>query len=220
MLSIKRWWRCRKWNVIAQRIPTVRRRYITHGSRFAAELSSRYWAQVSRRALPGSATLSKRHCARSTCNIRALLHRLLIAIRTDQPHENRRCNAFAEQIESAPFDVDSRCFDSPLSKSENRVPRHGRACHWKKQSSRSPPHDKNRQNATLMTRKQVIDKVANDRVRFVSKLRNDPANQSAAARVPFEINRSGNISGAMYLRPTMWTSGLFGPDFDEPKFPL
>jgi hypothetical protein len=71
-----------------------------------------------------------------------------------------------------------------------------------------------------MTRKQVIDKVANDRVRFVSKLRNDPANQSAAARVPFEINRSGNISGAMYLRPTMWTSGLLGPDFDEPKFPL
>jgi hypothetical protein len=24
----------------------------------------------------------------------------------------------------------------------------------------------------------------------------------------------------MNLRPTMWTPGLFGPDFDEAKFPI
>src|SRR5437867_3326458 len=38
--------------------------------------------------------------------------------------------------------------------------------------------------------------------------------------MPLQIDRSGNIPGAMYFRPTMRTSGLFGPDFDEPKFPL
>ena len=44
------------------------------------------------------ATLSKRHCARSTCNIRALLQHLLIAIRIDKPHQNCRHRAFIEEI--------------------------------------------------------------------------------------------------------------------------
>ena len=38
--------------------------------------------------------------------------------------------------------------------------------------------------------------------------------------MPLQINRSGNISGAMYLRPTMRTAGLFRPDLDKAKFPL
>jgi len=38
--------------------------------------------------------------------------------------------------------------------------------------------------------------------------------------VPFEIDCTVKITSAMNLRPTMWTPGLFGPDFDEAKFPL
>jgi hypothetical protein len=71
-----------------------------------------------------------------------------------------------------------------------------------------------------MTGEQVINKVANDGVRFVPQFGYDAANQGSAARMPLQINRSGNVPSAMYLRPTMWTSGLFGPDFNEPKFPL
>ena len=38
--------------------------------------------------------------------------------------------------------------------------------------------------------------------------------------MPLQIDRSGNVPGAVYLRPAVRTSGLFGPNFDEPKFPL
>jgi hypothetical protein len=70
--------------------------------------------------------------------------------------------------------------------------------------SNSPPHDVNGQNAALMAGKEIIDKVANDGVRFVSKFRDHPANQSAAAPVPFQINRA--VRGfAMDLRPAVWT---------------
>ena len=61
---------------------------------------------------------------------------------------------------------------------------------------------------------------SDDRVGFVAELCHNPADESSAARMPLQIDRSGNIPGAMYFRPTMRTSGLFGPDFDEPKFPL
>ena len=90
----------------------------------------------------------------------------------------------------------------------------------KKDAPISPPHDMNGQNAAWMAGKQIIDKVANDRVRLVSKFRDDPANQSAAASVPFEIDCTVKVTSAMNLRPTMRTSGLFGPDFDEAKFRL
>ena len=38
--------------------------------------------------------------------------------------------------------------------------------------------------------------------------------------MPLQIDRSGNVPGAVYLCPAMRTSGLFGPNFDEPKFLL
>lgn len=79
-------------------------------------------------------------------------------------------------------------------------------------------HDVNGENATLMTGKQVIDKIADDRVGFVSELRHNAANQRTASRVPFQINRAMKISSAVYLRPAMRTTRLLVPDFDEPKF--
>jgi hypothetical protein len=48
----------------------------------------------------------------------------------------------------------------------------------------------NGKNATLMTRQQIIDEIADDRVRLVSQFRHDPANQGVAASVPFQINRA------------------------------
>ena len=72
----------------------------------------------------------------------------------------------------------------------------------KKDAPISPPHDMNGQNAAWMAGKQIIDKVANDRVRLVSKFRDDAANQRPAAPVPFEIDRA--VRGlAMDFRPTV-----------------
>ena len=76
----------------------------------------------------------------------------------------------------------------------------------------------NGQDAALVTGKQVIDEITDDRVGFVAELCHNPADERAAARMPFQINRSVNISSAMYFRPTMRTARLFVPDFDEPKF--
>ena len=53
-----------------------------------------------------------------------------------------------------------------------------------------------------MASKQIIDKVANDGVRLVSKSRDNTANQSAAAPVPFQIDRT--VRGlAMDFGPTV-----------------
>jgi hypothetical protein len=41
-----------------------------------------------------------------------------------------------------------------------------------------------------MTRQQIIDEITDDRVRLVSQFRYDPANQGAAASVPFQIDRA------------------------------
>ena len=76
----------------------------------------------------------------------------------------------------------------------------------------------NGENATLMTRQQVIDEIADDRVGFVAELCHYPADQRATARVPFQINRSVKISGAVYFRPTMRTARLLVPHFDETEF--
>ena len=55
-----------------------------------------------------------------------------------------------------------------------------------------------------MTRQQIIDKVANDGVRLVSEFRDDTANQSVAAPVPFQIDRA--VRGfAMDFGPAVWT---------------
>ncbi len=75
-----------------------------------------------------------------------------------------------------------------------------------------------RENSALMTRQQVIDEIADDRIGFVAKLCHYPADECAAARMPFQINRSVNISSAVYFCPAMRAARLFVPDFDETEF--
>jgi hypothetical protein len=48
----------------------------------------------------------------------------------------------------------------------------------------------NGENATLVTRKEVIDEIADDRIGFVAKLCHNPADECATARVPLQINRA------------------------------
>ena len=75
-----------------------------------------------------------------------------------------------------------------------------------------------RDNSALMTRQQVIDEIADDRIGFVAKLCHNPADQRAAARVPLQINRAVKVSSAVYFRPAMRAARLFVPDFDETEF--
>ena len=82
----------------------------------------------------------------------------------------------------------------------------------------SSAHNMDRKNSALMTRQQVIDEIADDRIGFVAKLCHNPADQSAAARVPLQINRAVKISGAVYFRPAMRAARLFVPGFDETEF--
>src|SRR5881394_2476873 len=76
----------------------------------------------------------------------------------------------------------------------------------------------NGENATLMTRKEVIDEIADDRVGFVAELCYNPADECATARMPLQINRAVKISSAVYFRPAMRAARLFVPDFDETEF--
>ena len=78
--------------------------------------------------------------------------------------------------------------------------------------------DVDRENATLMARQQIIDEIADDRVRLVPEFRDHPANQRAAATVPFEVDRAVQISRAVNLGPAMRTSRLLGPNFLELEF--
>ncbi len=82
----------------------------------------------------------------------------------------------------------------------------------------SSTHNMDRENSALMTRQQVIDEIADDRIGFVAKLCHNPADQSAAACVPLQINRAVKISSAVYFRPAMRAARLFVPDFDETEF--
>jgi hypothetical protein len=82
----------------------------------------------------------------------------------------------------------------------------------------STSHDVNGKNPSLMTRQQVIDEIANDRVGLVAELCHNPADECATARVPLQVNRSVKIPSAVYFRPTMRTVRLLVPDFDESKF--
>lgn len=54
-----------------------------------------------------------------------------------------------------------------------------------------------------MSREQVINEVANDRVWFVSQFRDDAADERAAASMPFEIDGAVKVARAVNLRPTM-----------------
>jgi hypothetical protein len=57
-----------------------------------------------------------------------------------------------------------------------------------------------------MTGQQIIDEITDDRVGLVSQFRDDPANQSAAAAVPFQVDRA--VRGlAMDFGPTVRTTG-------------
>ena len=71
--------------------------------------------------------------------------------------------------------------------------------------SNSSPHNVDRENAALMTREQVIDEIANDRMRFVPQLRHNTASENSGSSVPFEINRA-MCSSAVDFRPTMWAT--------------
>ena len=75
-----------------------------------------------------------------------------------------------------------------------------------------------RQDSGLVTGEQVIDKVANNRVRFISEFSDDATNQGAAAAMPFQIDCAVKIAAAMNLCPTMWPSRLLRPDLDELEF--
>ena len=76
------------------------------------------------------------------------------------------------------------------------------------------------QNAGLMSREKVIDEIADDGIRFVSKFCDHPADQGSAAPVPFKIDCAVKIPAAMNLRPAMRTPRLFGPDLYEVEFLL
>src|SRR6266446_7075731 len=69
-----------------------------------------------------------------------------------------------------------------------------------------------------MAREQIIDEIADDRVRFVPELRHHAANESVAPAVPFQIDRTMKIARAMDFRPAVRTPRLFGPGFDKAKF--
>ena len=68
-----------------------------------------------------------------------------------------------------------------------------------------------------MTREQIINEIADDRVRFVPELRHHAANQRVTPAVPFQIDRPVKISRAMNFRPTMRATRLLGPGFDKAK---
>ena len=68
-----------------------------------------------------------------------------------------------------------------------------------------------------MAGQQVIDKIANDRIGFVPESGDDPADQSAAAAVPLQVDRAAKITGAMNLGPALCPPRLFGPHLDEAK---
>lgn len=79
-------------------------------------------------------------------------------------------------------------------------------------------HDVNSENATLMPGEQIIDKVADDRIRLVPKLGHYPADQCAAPSVPFQVDCAVKIARTVNFRPTVRPVGLFCPDFNETEF--
>src|SRR5437764_4842665 len=64
----------------------------------------------------------------------------------------------------------------------------------------------NGENATLVTRQQVIDEIADDRIGFVAKLCHNPADERAAARMPFQIDRAMRDL-AMDFSPAVGSAG-------------
>jgi hypothetical protein len=77
------------------------------------------------------------------------------------------------------------------------------------------PHDVNGEDTALVPRQKIIDKIADDRVRFVAEFGHDAANQCTTAAVPFQIDRAVHISRAVNFRPTVRASRLLRPNFDK-----
>ena len=73
----------------------------------------------------------------------------------------------------------------------------------------------NGENAALVAGEEVIDEIADNRVRFVPELGHHATNESVAPAVPFQIDRAVKIPRAMDFRPTVWSSRLFGPGLDK-----
>src|SRR5436305_8731074 len=71
-----------------------------------------------------------------------------------------------------------------------------------------------------MAREEVIDEIADDRVRFVAELRYDAADQCVAAAVPFQVKRAVRVACTVEFRPAVWATRLFRPNFDELEFLL
>ena len=70
-----------------------------------------------------------------------------------------------------------------------------------------------------MTREQVIDEIANDRVGLVAEFGNDAANQRSTSAVPFEIDRA-MCGFAVNLGPAMraaWALVLGGNQIKAAK---
>ena len=82
----------------------------------------------------------------------------------------------------------------------------------------SSPHDVNRKNTALVSRQEIIDKIANNRVRLIAKLCHYAANQCSATRVPLEVDRSMNVASTVYFGPAMRTARLLMPDLDKTEF--
>ena len=71
------------------------------------------------------------------------------------------------------------------------------------------------ENAALVAGEQVIDEIADNRVRFVPELGHHAANESVAPAVPFQVDRPVKISRTMNFRPTMRPPRLFRPGLDK-----
>src|SRR5438876_941123 len=78
-----------------------------------------------------------------------------------------------------------------------------------------PAHDVNGEDPALMPRKEIINKIADDRVRFVAELGHHATDQGATAAMPFEIDRAMKIAPTVDFRPAVRTPRLLGPGFDE-----
>jgi hypothetical protein len=76
----------------------------------------------------------------------------------------------------------------------------------------------NGQNASLLTRQEVIDKITDDGIWFIAKLRHHAAREHSCAAVPFEIDRA--MRGfAVYFSPPMWATRTLMFSGDQIKPP-
>jgi len=76
------------------------------------------------------------------------------------------------------------------------------------------------ENAALMTRQQIIDKVANDRVRLVAKFGDHPADEHAGASMPFQIDHAMRFARAVNFGPAMWAPGSLVLRWNQLEFTL